>query len=91
MLTDHNVDTYAEDTIRRHANGSIDYRFYDQRAREGRGIAFRGALKSLACLIARISAPRQAQTEQKHTQPRLQLVAERRKAAASPNAYSEAA
>lgn len=47
MLTNDHVETYVATTIvpqtrtRRFANGSIDYTFYDQRARAYRGIDFR--------------------------------------------------
>jgi hypothetical protein len=56
MLTDRHVDAYIEDNIRCHANGSIDYGFYDQRAREGRGIAFRSACRSVTALVRRLTA-----------------------------------
>jgi hypothetical protein len=99
MLTDRHVDAYIEDNIRCHANGSIDYGFYDQRAREGRGIAFRSACRSVTALVRRLTAlfagsrtERQPLTKRIQAQPTLQLVDHRREtSAAARSAYSEAA
>jgi len=105
MLIDRQVDTYIEEKIlpqqhiRRLANGSIDYKFYDQRAREGRGIAARAGYRSLAALIRHLAslkfngrAARQAKTEQTQDQPRLSLVQPGRESTtSSQKTYSEAA
>jgi len=56
MLTHQHADANVEENIRRHANGSIDYGFYDQRARECRGVAFRSAWRPVAALVKRLSA-----------------------------------
>jgi hypothetical protein len=105
MLTDRSANAYIEDKllpqqhIRRLACGSIDYAFYDQRAREGRGIAVRAAIRSatrpfrlLANLLAGGRATWQPQTEQSQAQPWLSLVRQSRETAtASHKTYSEAA
>jgi hypothetical protein len=93
MLIDHNVHTHIEEKIlpqcdiRRLANGSIDYTFYDQRAREGRGVAFRAFLKALARLTKSIRATRQPQAQRK-----LSVVHQSTETASSSNkSYAEAA
>jgi hypothetical protein len=105
MLTNRHVDAYIEEkippqqNIRRLANGSIDYTFYDRRAREDRGIAVRAAFHSLITLGRRLAdllpggrAPRQLQMEKTQAQPRPFLMHQRRETAtASRKTYSEAA
>ena len=60
MLIDHQVETPAEEnilpqqSIRRLANGSIDYTFYDKRARTHRGVAFRTAIRLVTAFVVRI-------------------------------------
>ena len=60
MLIDPKVETYVEENIlpqqniRRLANGSIDYTFYDKRARTHRGVAFRAANRSVAAFLLRL-------------------------------------
>lgn len=59
MLIDPKVETYVEENIlpqqniRRLANGSIDYTFYDKRARTHRGVAFRTASRLVAAFLLR--------------------------------------
>jgi len=96
MLTDRPVDAYIEENIlpqqhtRRLANGSIDYTFYDRRARSHRGSAFRAGLRSLAGavrrLIAAVAGSRPA------AKPQLTLIEDGRSDAATPRKfYSRAA
>ena len=60
MLIETHVETRIEDktlpqqNIRRLANGSIDYSFYDQCARANRGVAFRAAIGSLKAHVRRL-------------------------------------
>ena len=60
MLTDPYVETYVEENIpplqnvRRLANGSIDYIFYDKRARNDRGAAFRTAGRTVKAFGLRL-------------------------------------
>ena len=60
MLIDHYVETYVEENIprlqnvRRLANGSIDYTFYDMRARNDRGAAFRTAGRTVMAFGLRL-------------------------------------
>jgi len=105
MLIDHHIETYIEENIlpqqhiRHLANGSIDYTFYDCRAREARGITVRAAFRSLlepgrrlVGLLLGGRAARQLQTEQTKAQPRPSVVYQRRETAtASQKTYSEAA
>ncbi len=105
MLINNNVNTQFEDTIlaqqniRRHANGSIDYSFYDQRARTDRGVAFRAACRSVPVLVRRLidlltarPAGRPPQAGQPQVQPRLQRTHKRvETATTSQKFYSEAA
>lgn len=105
MLTNRHVDAYIEEkilpqqNIRRLANGSIDYTFYDRRAREGRGITVRAAFRSLSELGQHLAglllggrAARQQRTEKTQAQPKPTLVHQRRETAtASRKTYSEAA
>ena len=57
MLIDNHVETHVEENIlpqhkiRRIANGSIDYTFYDKRARANRGVAFRSGGRSVKALF----------------------------------------
>ena len=59
MLTDRQVEAYieknilAQQNIRRLANGSIDYTFYDTHARVHRSAAFRTACRSISALFRR--------------------------------------
>jgi hypothetical protein len=60
MLIDHHVDNTIEQelsphqNIRRLSDGSIDYSFYDQRARTTRGVAFRSAGRLVTTLFRRL-------------------------------------
>jgi hypothetical protein len=105
MLIDHHVDTYIEQdifpqqNIRRLANGSIDYSFYDQRARTNRGVTFRAASRSVTTLFRRMfdlltgrRAARQPKAIQLQVQPRLRRAGKRIETATnSRKPYSEAA
>ena len=81
MLIDHQAETYVEEnilprqSIRRLANGSIDYTFYDKRARTHRGVAFRKSTRSVTGLFRRIMGilVRTPSEPQKVRQPRIEL------------------
>jgi hypothetical protein len=105
MMTHRHVDAYIEEKvlpqqhIRRLANGSIDYTFYDHRAREGRGVAVRVGFCLLAALVRNLAglmfvgrAARQRKMELKQLQPSLSLVHQQREYVTdSQKTYSEAA
>jgi hypothetical protein len=105
MQTDRHVEAHIEEKVLpqqhicRLANGSIDYTFYDRRAREGRGVAVRAGFCSLAGLLQYLAglmfdgrAARQRKTEQTQVQPSLFLVHQQREnATASQKTHSEAA
>lgn len=60
MLTNPNTKQHANDDfetpveVARNKDGSIDYAFYDHRARTGRGVCFRAAARSLISFIVAI-------------------------------------
>ena len=60
MLIDPKAETYVEENvlpqqnIHRLANGSIDYAFYDKRARTHRGVAFRSVSRSVTAFVLRL-------------------------------------
>jgi hypothetical protein len=84
MLIDQHVETHLEENIlpkqyiRHLANGSIDYSFYDQRARTTRGVAFRSAGRLVTTLFRRLlelptgrRAARQPKATHLQVQPRV--------------------
>lgn len=89
MLIDQHVETNVEENnlpqqnIHRLANGSIDYTFYDTRARSHRGVAFRAAGRSVTAFVQRMigllvhtrpepQQVRQPKTKLMQARPRLQ-------------------
>lgn len=62
MLIDNHVETYIEENIlpqqhvRRLANGSIDFTFYNRRVCSDRGVALRAAGRSVSAFIQRLVA-----------------------------------